>query len=117
MIVNGMNNIVGRAVVVHAKEDNCTMPCTFFALSFFFNLSFLAAAGRIAFCVIGVSNGQYTTVNAPGATTTTQDNAKCALLATTSSTTGMGTTGTTTSGASAVVASFAIVVALVALLF
>jgi hypothetical protein len=114
MVVNGANNIVGRAVVVHAKEDNCTMPCKSH-FSFLSNI-FLAAAGRIAFCVIGVSTGAYTTVSVPAATPLTQDTTQCLALTSTTSATGASAT-TGENSATSSVASFAVIAFLLALLF
>jgi hypothetical protein len=57
----GSNNILGRAVLVHADEDQCTVP---------------SAGGRLAWCVIGTGS-PYTTVVVDANTPTSQNFTTC----------------------------------------
>eukprot|EP01115_Flamella_aegyptia_P013173 TRINITY_DN6877_c0_g1_i1.p1 TRINITY_DN6877_c0_g1~~TRINITY_DN6877_c0_g1_i1.p1 ORF type:complete len:421 (-),score=213.92 TRINITY_DN6877_c0_g1_i1:62-1273(-) len=111
--LTGVNNVIGRAIVIHSGEDVCTANY----------------GTRIAQCVIGI-NGNLTSLAVPATVPSTQSNAAC-TASTTVSSTGVSTSTTVAvsttrsasttsdddSAASIVSVSFAIVAAIAALLF
>jgi len=66
--LNGDNNVIGRAVILHEVKDNCSQPVG-------------ASGSRIAQCVIGIANPT-TTISLPEGVPSTQDDSDCPVAPT-----------------------------------
>jgi len=80
--LTGVNNILGRAVLVHNSEDLCNVT---------------SAGSRLAYCVIGIRNTDYP-VTFIDDIPNTQSYAACEALATTGATTGTTSATSVTGG-------------------
>jgi len=65
--LNGANNIIGRAVIVHQLEDMCTQPAG-------------DAGSRYASCVIGITDSSRMHSNLPSNLPVTQDTMNCEVV-------------------------------------
>jgi len=75
LTLTGANSIIGRAVVIHNATDNCAVTTS--------------AGGRLAFCVIGISN-MTNNMAASGATVV---NATCVMMPTSAAVVGQSPMG------------------------
>lgn len=73
--LTGLNNVIGRAIIVHSAPDNCSQPTG-------------ASGSRLAYCVIGIGNSTTSSlISSYGAVSDTQNDTNCVLASPTPSAT------------------------------